>query len=91
MKEQTLIEMKNKVEALVRVLQQVMNEQQNLTTLAAGTFQTLKLMPGYDEAIKSMTEKAKKEKEEIDGLEMGQITEKQLEIDGETKPTKRKR
>jgi hypothetical protein len=91
MKEQTLVEMKNKIEALVRVLQQVMNEQQNLTTLASGTFQTLKLMPGYKEAIKSMTEKAKKEKEEIDGLEMGQITEKQLEIDEETKPIKRKR
>jgi hypothetical protein len=84
MKEQTLVEMKNKVEALVRVLQQVMNEQQNLTTLASGTFQTLKLMPGYDEAIKSMTEKAKKEKEEIE-------TEKQLEIDGERKPIKRKK
>ena len=75
MKEETLIEMKKKIEALVRVLQQVMNEQQNLTTLAAGTFQALKLMPGYDEAIKSMTEKAKEEKEEIDGLEMGQIVE----------------
>jgi hypothetical protein len=84
MKEQTLVEMKNKVEALVRVLQQVMNEQQNLTTLASGTFQTLKLMPGYDEAIKSMTEKAIKEKEEIE-------TEKQLEIDGETKPNKRRK
>ena len=61
MKEQSLIEMKNKVEALVRVLQQVMNEQQHLTTLAAGTLETLKLMPGYDDAIKLMTEKAKEE------------------------------
>lgn len=61
MKEQSLIEMKNKVEALVRVLQQVMNEQQHLTVLAAGTLETLKLMPGYDDAIKSMTEKAKDE------------------------------
>lgn len=63
MKEQSLIEMKNKVEALVRVLQQVMNEQQHLTVLAAGTLETLKLMPGYDDAIKSMTEKAKEEVE----------------------------
>ena len=61
MKEQSLIEMKNKVEALVRVLQQVMDEQQHLTTLAAGTLETLKLMPGYDDAIKLMTEKAKDE------------------------------
>ena len=61
MKEQSLIEMKNKVEALIRVLQQVMDEQQHLTVLAAGTLETLKLMPGYDDAIKSMTEKAKDE------------------------------
>ena len=61
MKEQSLIEMKNKVEALVRVLQQVMNEQQHLTVLASGTLETLKLMPGYDDAIKAMTEKAKEE------------------------------
>jgi hypothetical protein len=53
--------MKNKLEALVRVLQQVINEQQHLTTLAAGLLETVKLMPGYDDAIKSMTEKAKEE------------------------------
>ena len=61
MKEQTLVEMKNKVDALVRVLQQVMNEQQHLTTLAAGTLETVKLMPGYDDAIKAMTDRAKEE------------------------------
>jgi len=61
MKEQTLVEMKNKVEALIRVLQQVMNEQQHLTTLAAGTLEAVKLMPGYDEAIKALTEKSKEE------------------------------
>jgi hypothetical protein len=63
MKEQTLVEMKNKVEALIRVLQQVMNEQQHLTTLAAGTLEAVKLMPGYDEAIKALTDKAKEEVE----------------------------
>jgi len=64
MKEQSLVEMKNKVEALIRVLQDVMNEQKHLTVLAAGTLETLKLMPGYDDAIKLMTEKASKELEE---------------------------
>jgi hypothetical protein len=64
MKEQSLVEMKNKVEALVRVLQDVMNEQKHLTVLAAGTLETVKLLPGYDDAIKSMTEKAKQELEE---------------------------
>ena len=61
MKEQSLIEMKNKIEAMIRVLQQVMTEQQHLTTLAAGTLETMKLMPGYEHAISLMTEKAKEE------------------------------
>ena len=64
MKEQTLVEMKNKVDALVRLLQQVMNEQQHLTTLAAGTLEVIKLMPGYDDAIKAMTKQVEKEEEE---------------------------
>lgn len=59
MKEQTLVEMKNKVEAVIRVLQEVMNEQKHLTTLLTGTFETVKLMPGYAEAIQALTEKAK--------------------------------
>ncbi len=59
MKEQTLIEMKNKLDAIVRVLQTVMDEQQHLTSLSVGTLQAIKLMPGYDEAIKQLTEKAK--------------------------------
>lgn len=59
MKEQTLIEMKNKLDAIVRVLQTVMDEQQHLTSLSVGTLQAIKLMPGYEEAIKQLTEKAK--------------------------------
>ena len=54
MKEQSLIEMKNKLDATIRVLQQVMDDQQYLRTLAAGTFETVKLLPGYDEAIKAL-------------------------------------
>jgi hypothetical protein len=59
MKEQTLIEMKNKVDALARVLQQIINEQQFITTLASGTLEAVKLLPGYDDAIKALTKKAK--------------------------------
>ena len=61
MKEQSLVEMKNKVDALIRALQQVMEEQKHLTVLAAGTLETVKLMPGYDDAIKAMTDRAKAE------------------------------
>ena len=70
MKEQTLVEMKIKVEALVRVLQQVISEQQHLTTLAAGTLETVKLMPGYDEAIKTLTDKAKEKLDDGPKLEI---------------------
>ena len=61
MKEQTLIEMKNRVDAMIRIMQGVMDEQQHLTNLAVGTLSTIKLMPGYEEAIKELTEKAKTE------------------------------
>jgi hypothetical protein len=59
MKEQTLVEMKNKLDAVIRVLQQIMDEQQHLRTLAAGTLEAVKLMPGYEDAIKALTERAK--------------------------------
>jgi len=59
MKEQNLIEMKNKVEAIIRVLQQVMDEQKHLTTLTVGMLEAVKLMPGYDDAIKTLTDRAK--------------------------------
>jgi hypothetical protein len=59
MKEQTLIEMKNKIDALIRVVQGIMDEQRNLTMLAAGTFETLKLMPNYEEAVAKVVEKTK--------------------------------
>jgi len=58
--------MKNKVDALIRVLQQVMEEQKHLTVLAAGTLETLKLMPGYGDAIKAMTERAKEEIQKVE-------------------------
>ena len=63
MKEQTLIEMKNKIELVSSVLKGIMNEQQHLTTLASGIFSTLRLMPGYEEAMALLRVKAEEEKE----------------------------
>ena len=54
MKENTLIEIKNKVEAQNRVLQQIINELAHLRELSVGTFETVKLLPGYDEAIEKL-------------------------------------
>jgi len=59
MKEQSLIEMKNKLDAVLRIMQQLIDEQQHVRTLAAGTFETVKLLPGYDEAIVILTDRAK--------------------------------
>ena len=63
MKEQTLLEMKNKVEALTRVLQQLITENTHLRELGVGTLETLKLMPGYEEAIDQLKQNMAEEKE----------------------------
>jgi len=54
MKEQSLVEMKNKVEALSRVMQQVINEINNIRDLSIGTLETLKNMPDYNDAIEKL-------------------------------------
>tara|TARA_R110002050_G_scaffold24708_5_gene65982 strand:+ start:1773 stop:2003 length:231 start_codon:yes stop_codon:yes gene_type:complete len=54
MKENKLIEMKNKVEALTRVSQHMINELAQIKDLAIGTLETIKNMPDYDEAIKKL-------------------------------------
>ena len=67
MKEQTLLEMKNKVEALTRVIQHIMTEMNQMRELAIGTLETVKLLPGYEEALeqlKANVEAKNKEEEE---------------------------
>ena len=61
MKENTLIEMKNKLDAMTRVMQQVINEMAHLRELGVGTLETVKLLPGYEDAISTL--KAKMEEE----------------------------
>ena len=69
MKESTLLEMQNKIAALTRVVQQMINEMNILSTTAMGTLETVKLMPGYKEAIDELKIKAKElEKEKKDGI-----------------------
>ena len=69
MKESTLLEMQNKIAALTRVAQQMINELNILSTTAMGTLETVKLMPGYQEAIDELKIKADElEKENKDGV-----------------------
>jgi hypothetical protein len=49
--------MKNKIEASTRVLQQIINEISHLRELGVGTLETLKLMPGYQDAIDELKNK----------------------------------
>ena len=64
MKEQTLLEMKNKIDAMTRVMQQVINEISHLRELGVGTLETLKLMPGYQDAIDELKKKMEENVEE---------------------------
>ena len=69
MKESTLLEMQNKIAALTRVVQQMINEMNILSTTAMGTLETLKLMPGYKESIEQLKAQAVElEKENKNGV-----------------------
>ena len=61
MKESKLIEMRNKVETLGGVANQLIREVNNIKQLALGTLETIKQMPDYEEAINKLKEQAIKE------------------------------
>ena len=66
MKEQTLLEMKNKIDSMTRIIQHLLNEISHLKELGVGTLETIKLMPDYQDAIdklKKQMEEEVKEKE----------------------------
>ena len=54
MKESTLIEMQNKIKATTNIIQQLIHELTHLRELSVGTLETLKLMPGYEDAIEAL-------------------------------------
>ena len=69
MKESKLLEMQNKIAALTRVMQQIINEMNILSTTVMGTLEAVKLMPGYQESIDQLKlQAAKLEKENKDGV-----------------------
>jgi hypothetical protein len=55
--------LEKKVAALINVVQQLMNENTYLKDLSVGSLETIKLMPGYEDAIKQLQIKIKKEEE----------------------------
>tara|TARA_X000001382_G_scaffold78015_1_gene54635 strand:+ start:204 stop:464 length:261 start_codon:yes stop_codon:yes gene_type:complete len=74
MKESKLIEMRNKVETLGGVANQLIREINNIKQLAIGTLETIKCMPGYDEAIEKLKAKAENEK-------MQQVSEEKTKLE----------
>ena len=69
MKESKLIEMQNKIKSMTNIVQHLINEITHLRELSVGTLETLKLMPGYNQAIedlKSNMEKQMKERKKAE-------------------------
>lgn len=64
MKESKLIEMQNKIKAMTNIIQQLINEVTHLRELSVGTLETLKLMEGYDQAIKDLQSNMEKQTKE---------------------------
>ena len=50
-----------KIDALIRVVQGLMDENAYLKDLAVGTFETIKLMDDYEDALEKLKEKVAKE------------------------------
>ena len=70
MKENKLIEMKNKIEALTRVMQQLITEIQFTREVAVGTLETIKKMPGYDKALEKLKNEVTKKDESKEKTEV---------------------
>ena len=68
MKESTLLEMQNKIKAMTNVIQQLINVVTHLRELSIGSLETLKLMPGYEDAIEALKKQMEdnvKEKQKV--------------------------
>jgi hypothetical protein len=59
--------MQNKINAMTRVLQQLINENTQLRDLSVGSLEIIKLLPGYDEALESLKDSVTKKEEEKNG------------------------
>jgi len=55
--------LEKKIKALINVVQQLLDENAYLKDLSVGTLETVKLLPGYDEAIEQLKIKLKEDGE----------------------------
>ncbi len=63
--------LEKKADALIRVVQQLLDENAYLKDLSVGTLETIKLMPDYDKAIEKLKEKAAAELSEAEEVKTG--------------------
>ena len=49
-----------------KIIQKLIHDNQQLTNLAVGTLETVKLLPGYDKAIKKLQEEITKKPSEAE-------------------------
>jgi hypothetical protein len=80
MKESSLIEMRNKVDALTRVMQQVIYDINETKDLSRGTLEVLKKIPGYKKAVDDLKTEIEKVQEIKKSVE---TKEKKLDLNVE--------
>jgi hypothetical protein len=81
MKENILIEMRNKIDALTRVMQQVIYDVNETKDLSRGTLEVLKKLPGYKKAVDELKTEIEKVQEIKKTVEVKQ--EKKLDLNVE--------
>jgi len=81
MKENILIEMRNKIDALTRVMQQVIYDVNETKDLSRGTLEVLKKIPGYKKAVDELKTEIEKVQEIKKTVEVKQ--DKKLDLDVE--------
>lgn len=63
--------MKNKMDAVVRVTQHLLNEITQIKDLAIGTLETIKKMPGYEKAIEELKKDVVEKPSETEEIKPG--------------------
>jgi len=55
--------LEKKLQATINIIKQLLDENAYLKDLAVGSLETIKLMPGYDEALEKLKQKLKEDGE----------------------------
>ena len=75
--------LEKKIEALIRVVQQILDENNYLKDLAVGTLETVKNMEGYEQAIEKLKEKVVAESGEAKEADTSRKIIEQVRLHGD--------